>query len=329
MIRTFLGAVCLSTLLSSAVYAQEIKVVTSIKPLHGLVEMILGDTGMAIRMVPNGISPHDATLRPSDRRHMEQADLVVLIDRHFETNYARALREDEQDKVLEISQIPGMMVLNRRVDTIAIDEHDDDHHDDEHHDDHRGHAHDDHGDHDDHDDHHAHDDSPYDLHLWLSPDNGVTILDAVATRLTKLYPEHGGEFARNAMAAKEQIKAADADVRAKLEPFRGQPFIVYHDAYAYFEETYGLNMAASILGHHDAATQAKRVRALREKVSSGDVGCIFHEPQFSKRILKAIDPDGDANHVSLDPIGEHLQEGKTLYPSLLRSLADSITECLS
>jgi zinc transport system substrate-binding protein len=302
--------------LSPAYAADDIKVVVSIKPLHGLVQMVLGDVGDAVLLMPDGVSPHDVILRPSDSRHLVSADLVVIIDRLFETSYARALRYHDDllaDHVLEVSNLPHMRLLDRRVD------HEVDHQDD-HEDDHQEHGHD--------EQEHGHEESVKDLHVWMLPTNALAILDSVTARLSHLYPNHAEEFAQNNAAARAEITAMDNDIMAMLTPIKDVPFIVYHDAYIYFEERYGLTMVASVLNHHDAPAEIARIRYLRQIIETRGVQCIFHEPQFSSKVLDVIDPDSRLSRASLDPLGTGVPSGAEFYPAMMRQMAENISMCL-
>lgn len=308
--------------------ADGISVVTSIKPIQSLVTMVLGDLGEVHALIPDGASPHNVIMRPSDRMLLAKADLVVMIDPYFEMAFAKALPTGE--RLILVSGIPGLTLLDRRSSGAfghnaheeTHDNHDEHAHQD--HEDHDEHAHEDHDDHDE----HAHEGST-DLHLWLMPSNAVVIMNEIAVRLTQLYPEHRITLRDNLAAAKKSIAALDAELSASLTPIKDKPFVVYHDAYFYFEQSYGLNIVSTILNHHDSAAEINRIRFLRELIAEDGIACIFHEPQFSSKILDTVDPDGVVPKAMLDPIGEGLEEGPDLYATVLRNIASVMLSCMS
>ncbi|MCE2517936.1 MAG: zinc ABC transporter substrate-binding protein [Alphaproteobacteria bacterium] len=304
--------------------ASEIYVAATIKPLHGLVQMVLGDEGQAVMLMPEAASPHHVTLRPSDRRHLSRADLVVIIDPEFETTHAKALPTAQ--RVLTATSLNGIRLFERRTSgefghSDEIESHIEGEEGHDEHDDHAEHA------------GHSHDNDGifglYDLHLWLLPENAKVILTGVAAELSAIYPEHAEDFARNAKAAAMRIDAMDAEIAAMLAPYKDIPLMAYHDAYVYFETHYGLAMVSTVMNHHDEAAGVNRVRQLRKLITASGVKCIFHEPQFNARILDVIDPGKQVARAELDPIGAAIPKGADLYPEMMMRLAKSVKSCLA
>ena len=167
--RPFLGAFGKTSLIAAVMgmvampaVADDIHVAASIRPLHSLVEMVLGDKGEAVLLVDGEISPHNITLRPSDRLQLANADLVFLIDDYFAPVLAETV-DDPARKVL-MADAEGLIKIKRRTsEYFGHNDHGHDDHDDHGHDDHDDHGHDDHEKHDDHDDH-GHDDHGHDDH---------------------------------------------------------------------------------------------------------------------------------------------------------------------
>ena len=347
-----LSATCLNITASKA---DDINVAASIRPIHGLVEMVLGDTGEATLMKSGATSPHGGNMRPSERRALATADLVFIIDPNFEDAYKKAL--PPEDRLVTLSASEGLTLLERRLDLVfehfenhdheenGHDDHDDHAHHDEHdeHDDHDEHAHHDehdehddhdehahHDDHGDHDDHHGHDhgDEFYDLHLWLDPDNAIAMVKTIRDRLSARYPEHQASFIANADAAIAELRALDAELESKLAPVAGKGFMTHHDAFYYFENAYGLTSKASIYNHHDAAASIGRLRQLRHIVGEENVICMFHEPQYNNDVLHVIDPDHKLKQAELDPLSADLEAGPDFYGQLMRRLAERMSTCL-
>jgi len=358
--RKLLAGVVSGTLLSGVAapaLAGDINVAASIRPLHSLVEMVLGDEGEAVLLVDGNMSPHNITLRPSDRLQLANADLVFLIDENFAPILAKTV-DDAQRKVL-MAEAEGLVKIKRRTsdyfghgeldhdhddhghDDHGHDDHghDDHGHDDHGHDDHGhdDHGHDDHG-HNDHDDHghddHGHDDhghshafGEWDLHFWLDAKNAMAMVDLIDNRLSARYPQHAEAFAQNKKAAQIKLQELDASITAQVAPLSDLGLIVYHDAYTYFEEAYGLGVKTTVLDHHDASSGVNRIQMIRHLVDHGEVTCLAHEPQFNDKILNTIDPRKKLTRIVMDPIGASYAEGADQYRLMMQGLAESLSNC--
>lgn len=211
------------------------------------------------------------------------------------------------------------------------------------HDDHAGHDdHGDHGDHEGHDDHdhdahqeadahagHNHAPGALDPHIWLDPQNAVVWLDAIAASLSAQDPENAALYADNAAQAQAQLIDLQADIQAELTPLRGQKFVVFHDAYHYFEARFDVEASAAISLSDGAAPSAARLAEVRDVVKDTQAACVFTEPQFNAGLVDALQDGTALKSASLDPIGAALEPGVDMYPALLRDLAAAFTSCLA
>ena len=215
----------------------------------------------------------------------------------------------------------------------------DDHDHEKHasHDDHDDHDHEKHADHDDHDDHdhekHAgHDDhahGEFDMHVWLDPQNAKALVHEIEEALAKADPENAEKYEANAARLEARLDELTTEVSAVLEPVKDRSFIVFHDAYPYFENRFGVSAAGSVTVSPEVAPGAARVSEIREKVQSLEVTCVFSEPQFEPKIVQVITENTNANSGVLDPLGATLENGGELYFKLIRTLADDMRACLS
>ena len=234
------------------------------------------------------------------------------------------------------------------------DDHDDDHkkghakHDD-HDDDHKkGHGkHDDHDDdhkkghgkHDDHDDDHKkgegkhadhdhdHDHGGVDVHVWLDPVNAIVMVDAITHALEDLEPKNAALFHKNAEALKKRLKALNKELAKKLKPLKKGRFVVYHDAYQYFEARYGLKAVGAVTVSPEIRPGAKHLRKLKKQMAAKHVTCAFLEPGVDKRLFKILGSTG-LKVAELDPAGIDLKPGIELYPTLLRNMASNFKKCV-
>ncbi|HET9067882.1 MAG TPA: zinc ABC transporter substrate-binding protein, partial [Amaricoccus sp.] len=295
------------------------KVVTDIGPVQSIVARVMAGMGDPDVLLPPGASPHGHSLRPSDARRLAAADLVVWVGPALTPWLAGPIETlAPQATVLELEEAPGVTLLPIRAD-VAFEAH-------VHADGEEGHEHEhehEQGDGEDHDHGHAHDG-----HLWLDPANAVAAARAVAAALGEIDPAGASGYAANAEAFAGETATLERRIAAELAPVRGRPYLVFHDAYQYFERSFDLPAAGSVALQEGVAPGAARVAALRERVRQGGVVCAFTEPQFEPRLLATILEDSDVRTGVLDPIGASLEPGPGLYPALLSDLAASLATCL-
>ncbi len=203
-------------------------------------------------------------------------------------------------------------------------DHDHDHDHDEHaHDVTKEHDHDDHS----HDDHgHAH--GAYDPHAWLSLDNADTWLNLIAAQLSATDPDNAGVYFANAAAAREEMAALKTEVSGLLDPVRGGSFIVFHDAYQYFETTFAFSASGAISLSDAADPSPARVAEIQGRIREEGVDCVLAEPQFNAGLVETVLDGTEANTGVIDPLGATLEPGPTLYPKLIRNMAKTLAACL-
>ncbi|WP_286175556.1 zinc ABC transporter substrate-binding protein [Labrenzia sp. CE80] len=229
------------------------------------------------------------------------------------------------------------------------DDHDEDHddHGDEHeehaegHDghehDHDEHEHDDHAEgHDDHDEEHdhaaghdGHDHDGADAHIWLDPNNALVMIDVIAAELAENDAENADAYSANADAMKKRITELTAEIDKELAGVRGRPFVVFHDAYHYFEDRFSVQAAGAITLNPETPAGADRISEVRETIKELGVVCVFSEPQFTPKLVNVVLEGSNAKTAVLDPLGTGIENGPGLYEALLRKTADSMTDCLS
>jgi zinc transport system substrate-binding protein len=168
-----------------------------------------------------------------------------------------------------------------------------------------------------------------DGHIWLDPDNAKAIGDYVAAVLSARYPLHAAQFAANAERLRREIDALTREIERTMQPLRDKPFIVFHDAYRYFDERFGLDAVGSITVSPDVQPSAKRLIELRQKIRSLNAVCVFAEPLFQPRLVAAVTEDTHARAGTLDPEGMGLEPGPQLYFALMRNLAAGLKSCLA
>jgi zinc transport system substrate-binding protein len=216
-------------------------------------------------------------------------------------------------EVVELADAPGITLLPVREGG-AFEAHD---HGEEGHDEHDQEEHD-----------HAHEHGEGDMHFWLDPENAKLMVTQIATTLSEADPENASAYQANAEAELVKLDELEAELAATLAPVADKPFVVFHDAYQYFESRFGLTLAGSVTVTPDVTPGAARIDELKAKVATLGATCVFAEPNFEPTIISAITEGTQAKSGVLDPEGGALDEGVDLYPNLLRGLATSLVDCL-
>ncbi|HHV68178.1 zinc ABC transporter substrate-binding protein ZnuA [Brucella intermedia] len=302
-------------------------VVVSIKPLHSIVSAVMQGVGEPKLIVQGAGSEHVYSLKPSDAEAIEHAKVIFWAGPSMETFLDKPIDTlGEGAKVVALGDADGLTRLKFREGG-PFEAHDHGHeghdhaHDDKKHD-HAAEASEAGHDHD-----HGH--GEYDLHFWLDPQNGKVLATDIAKTLGASDPEHAAQYEKNARDYGEKIDALTREIAGELEPVKDKPFIVFHDAYQYFENRFGVKAAGSITVSPEKAPGAARIKEIHDKIKSLGATCVFSEPQFEPKLVKTVIDGTEARTGVLDPLGAELKDGPDLYPQLIRNLADSLKTCLS
>lgn len=325
MIRTLpLAAFSLAAMAGTALAAPDI--VTSTKPIHSLVSAVTAGVTEPYLVVKGAASPHTYSLRPSDASALEGADLVFWTGPGFELFLADALETLAGNaEVIDFSKADGLTLLPLREGG-AFEAHS---HEGETEGKRATHGYADHEHHDGEDDHHHAHEGEADLHFWLDPQNAILMVNQIEATLSFADPENAATYAANAASTRESLEALTAELTTTLASVADKPFIVFHDAYQYFETRFGLTLAGTITVSPDVSPGAARIDELRARIAELDATCVFAEPNFAPSVVTTIIEGTSAKAGTLDPEGSALTEGPNLYPELLRSLASGLVECMS
>ena len=360
---SLLASSIISGLSMNAAAGEAPKVAVSILPVHSLVQSIMEGVGEPELIMDKSASPHGYSMRPSQVRMLNDADMVVWVGEGLETFLKKPLSQQEGKKtVLELMDIKGITLLENR--SSGQWEHDHHHSDDEHehsaHDHEEGHEHEheaEHGhdkehDHDhakDHDDHahdehahdeeshgehaheedHDHDHGQFDPHIWLSINNAKAIVERVGDELAKIDPDHAATYQANVKKVTADLGVLKLDLDGQLSVVQDKPYLVFHDAYQYFEKEFSLSAVGSVTIDAERKPGAKRITELREVIRERKAACIFREPQFKPVVVDVLAENLETNIGELDPLGSNLAKGPQAYKALMTSLGDNLVSCLA
>ncbi|MCS2171581.1 zinc ABC transporter substrate-binding protein ZnuA [Scandinavium sp. TWS1a] len=307
--KTLLFAALSTVLWGAAATQASAAVVVSLKPLGFIASAIADGVTPTEVLLPDGASEHDYSLRPSDAKRLQNADLVVWIGPEMEAFMDKTATAFSDAKKVTISTLPGVKPLLMK----GADDDDDDH----------GHNHDaaEKGD----EDHHH---GEYNMHLWLSPEIARLSAVAIHDKLVELMPQSRAKLDANLKDFEANLAATDKQVGNELAPLKGKGYFVFHDAYGYYEKHYGMTSLGHFTVNPEIQPGAQRLHEIRTQLVEQKATCVFAEPQFRPAVVEAVARGTSVRMGTLDPLGTNIQLGKASYPAFLTQLANQYSSCL-
>ncbi|XUY28049.1 zinc ABC transporter substrate-binding protein ZnuA [Agrobacterium sp. rho-8.1] len=301
-------------------------VVVSIKPIHSLVAAIMQGVAEPELIVDGGASPHTYSLKPSNARAIENADVVFWVGDGLEKFLEKPLHSlADKATVVELDDAKGIEKLSFREGG-PFEAHD--------HDEHEGHDHtekagDKHSHEGEHKHEHDHDEGKYDMHLWLDPANAKAMAVEIEKTLMTTDPTNAKAYQDNTKKLVDNLDALDKEITETVAPIKDKPFVVFHDAYQYFEHRYGVKTVGSITVSPESIPGADRIKQIHAKVKELNATCVFAEPQFEPKLVNVVIEGTNAKSGTLDPEAATLEAGPDLYFKLMHGIATSLKDCLS
>jgi zinc transport system substrate-binding protein len=284
------------------------QVVASIPPVHSLVAGVMDGVGTPGLLVDAAASPHTYSLRPSEARLLQQAELVFWIGPAYETFLEKPLEALAANAtIVRLIDTPGVKTLPARAGG-AWEGHSRDAHDHARSHDAKGRA--------------------PDGHLFLDPENAKAMVRSAVEALAAADAANAARYRSNGAAVLARLDGLDAELRAALAPLRDKPFIVFHDAYQYFEARYGLNAVGSITVSPERPPGARRLQRLRRKIGELKAVCVFTEPQFEPTLVQTVIERTQAKTGVLDYMGVANPPGRDSYFEMMRGMARALATCL-
>ena len=304
---------------SNAPLKADIKVVTTIQPLHSLVANVMDGTGDLGLILEGSASPHNFSLKPSHAKMLEKADVVFWFGEDLEIFLEKALKTiPTKAKIISFMKLKEIPKLKFREKNIF--EHDD--HKDEHKDEHKD-GHDEHKD--EHKDEHDHAHGEFDVHLWLDPINAKIMVKEIAHVLSDVDPSNAKKYNNNANKTLLKLDRMVLDIKKSIN--KRARFITFHDAYQYFEKRFEVASMGALTVNTDVQPGAKQISEIRKHVKEENIKCIFSEPQFNPKIIKVIAESTNIKTGVFDPLGSSFKPGKSLYFSLINDLSKNLSGC--
>lgn len=282
-----------------AVFANTSKlVVTSIKPIYSLVTSVTEGTGVEVVLLVDGNqSPHHFSLKPSDMRALQSSAIVFYIHEGFEPYLTKPLAVLAEDSnVVALADDKNIVLYDKEAEHVG-------------HSAFGGH------------------DAAKDYHTWLDPINAKHMVYTIKTELSKVFPDYIEKFDTNTSLLLAELDHLHLTNISKLTGIDGNSYILFHDAYQYFEHRYGLSSAGVMLLGERMPT-IRHVRYMREILDDEDVKCVFSEPQINPDLIDVVTEGRVVRRVELDPLGFRLTKGPEMYVALIENLVDGFVACL-
>ncbi|MGX8946580.1 zinc ABC transporter substrate-binding protein ZnuA [Providencia stuartii] len=306
-----LGAVAASVLSTTLVTAAKAYVVTSIRPLAFIAAGIADGVTDTQVLLPDGASPHDYALKPSDLRKIKQADLFVWVGPDMEMFLDKPLKTLPQDKRLALAEQANIIPLLMKGDEEEAHDHeqgDEANHDEDH-------------------EHHHH--GEYNMHIWLSPEIAKQAALDIHDRLVVLYPDQKDKLDVNLRKFNEKMTQNDKKIVNILEPAKNKGYFVFHDAYGYFEKHYRLAPLGHFTINPEIQPGAQKLHKIRTQLVEHKAQCVFAEPQFRPAVIESVAKNTGVKMGTLDPLGSGLEIGPDSYMQFLTQLSKQYASCLN
>ncbi|WP_123417914.1 zinc ABC transporter substrate-binding protein [Pseudomonas moraviensis] len=280
----------------------EVKVLTSIKPLQLIAAAVQDGVAIPEVLLPPGASPHNYALRPSDVRKVQSVDLLYWIGPDMEGFLPRVLSGRSLPSVA-VQDLPGLKLRHFGADNHSHAEEADEH---------------------DHD----HRPGSLDAHLWLSPVNARVIADKMAADLSAADPANAQRYQSNAKAFDERLGALDQRLKKRLANVEGKPYFVFHEAFDYFEDAYGLKHAGVFAVAAEVQPGAQHVAAMRKRLQEVGKTCVFSEPPLRPRLAETLVAGLPVKLAELDALGGYTPATAQGYEQVLEKLGNDLAGCL-
>lgn len=304
MSRLFLlFAIFISGFSAIAAAQADVRVLTSIKPLQLIAAAVQDGVAVPEVLLPPGASPHNYALRPSDVRRVQQVDLLYWIGPDMETFLPRVLASRSKVSV-PVESLPGMHLRHFTALSAQHANEDDDEHD------------------------HDHRPGGIDAHLWLSSANARVIAGKMAADLSQADPANAARYESNAKAFDGRLDELDAKIKQRVTGITDKKYFVFHEAFDYFEEAYGLQHAGVFAVSSEVQPGAQHVAAMRARLTEFGKTCVFSEPPLRPRLADTLSAGLPVKLAELDGLGGYTPATAHGYEQLLSKLADDLAGCL-
>jgi len=289
-------SILLYLLILPLAHASAPDILVTLKPIHSLVSNLTNGITQPKLLIKGFQSPHNYTMRPSDRRLIKQADIIIFTGPTIEGFMPDIVNSLNNKHIIDLSQIPGLHTLPTRLMLQTG---------------------------------HKHGNTEYDGHIWLSIQNAKHIIEYLYTQFITHDPEHKNQYTANKNRTISRLNNLNKKIHEQMKQVSDKAFLMFHDAFQYFENEQGLKKAFFVTSTPDHKIGIRQIKNLRLKIQEQQISCVFYEPPQIPRILHTITEDRTIKVLALEPLGTNFMAGEDLYFKLLTNISKQLYSCLT
>jgi zinc transport system substrate-binding protein len=277
-------------------------IVVTIKPLYSLVAHLTEGIDKPTLLLKNLQTPHQYNVRPSERRLLSKADIIIWLGPELEPQLSKIIQQPDDDTiVISAIQAKNLKLLNKRS----------------------RHSHDKHQT-----ESMEHKDiNTLDPHIWLSAHNAVQISKYISERLIAQNPKNTRRYQSNLHLLLNKIEQTKKTIKTIIND-NEQPFIAMHDAFQYFENEYGLNYIDSISNNHETGTSLKHMQQIKDQIDKKHIQCLVYQPP-KPSIIDKLTKQTTIKAAELDPLGHHVKTDKNAWFEIMKNMSTRFNTCLN
>jgi zinc transport system substrate-binding protein len=280
--RPLMTCLCLFVLAAATATAAP-QVATSIRPLQLIAAAITEGVSQPQLVLGNGQDPHHASLRPSDRKVLAQADIVLWVGPMLELPLVELIA-DMGNKGLAIQNMDHIILLEVEGNP--------------------------------------------DPHVWLDTRNARQIATRLEQALVELDPGNGQFYQANLEIFSAALDDLDNDISQDFSMLQSQPWTVYHNAFRYFAEQFGLTEPLAPTESANNQPGIRSIVALRAAIQQHNITCMLTEPDVNRAELQTLFDKADLDIVTADVMGHGLEATADAYVLLMQNFANTLAGCL-
>lgn len=241
-------------------------IVATTLPVYDFTAAICEGTDLTVgRLVTESVSClHDYSLQVSQMRMIESADMIVISGAGLEGFLEDALSGSQQ--IIDAS-------VNAHMHT-------------------GGHHHDG-------DDHHAHD-HEQDPHIWLSTENAAVMASNICDQLCNTYPQYQSLFRENLTVLQQKLIDLQSYGDEQLQRLRNRELITFHDGFAYFAESFNLEILEAIEEESGSEASAAEIIHLVNLIQAHQLPAVFTETSGSDACASVLAAETGVKVFTLD-----------------------------
>ena len=280
--------------------SEKLSILSTIKPIHLIVQEIIGDHANAIQLIPDYASPHNYSFKPSDIRKIKNAALIFRIDEHMEAILNPVLETHaKKDRLISLAEVDGITLLpisgkhKHESSSNEADEH-----------------------------------GNVDLHIWTSPSNILIMAKTITEKLSEIDKQNAATYNANLKQFKTKLLKISQAVKEELSNVKNKPYLVFHNGWQYFSESFGLQKADAINMHEGLSGDISSIREARKKIKSENISCVFSDPSISTARIKTLIENTKVNTAEIDVLASGLTTKEGAIFEWISSMSSTINQCL-